>query len=176
MIVCNAVIQIVEKNFLKHTMNIKETYKLACLCTTCVDPKDKFIELLKSIETDTKKHLSLTINKVIKCKCHHCKQVFTELPEIYYSYWGAVWIPLHKECIQPYKEVEILFCQKVDADCNDCIYFDRTNTKGESLGMSREFFSKIKTIKGYCSFHDKVTEASPNNFSGYPCFKHRKEV
>lgn len=48
-------------------------------------------------------------------------------------------------------------CQCIDADCNDCLHFER-----------------ISMNNGVCLKYDRPTTASPKMSTGYPCFEHRK--
>ncbi len=66
--------------------------------------------------------------------------------------------------------------QTIDADCNDCKYFQRGQLIKEidgltgkiPLGKSGQYFL------GHCRKFDKATTAFPVHFTGHSCFEHRK--
>ena len=62
---------------------------------------------------------------------------------------------------------DIQAAQTFDADCNDCIYFQRgkmTNGIG------------FKMFEGVCGLDNSKTTAYPMQFRGLHCFVHRKTI
>jgi hypothetical protein len=79
------------------------------------------------------------------------------------SYWWAFQSPCHKECKSTGQAQEAYECQKIDADCNDCGFFQRKeNGKWVCYGT--------------CLKTGQSTKAYPNNASLNPCFAHRKDM
>jgi len=105
-------------------------------------------------------------------KCRFCEKEITEDDEIAYapSYWwphGDIY-PVHKECKKEGKMQEAYDCQCIDADCNDCAFFERKeNSKWVCYGICRN--------KDSAEFNKEV-KAYPNCWSGRVCFVHRKDV
>ena len=60
---------------------------------------------------------------------------------------------------------DVIEMQKIDADCNDCRHFKRGAMR-KGLG--------IACFEGNCLKLDKPTLAWPMQFSGHPCFEHRR--
>ena len=57
--------------------------------------------------------------------------------------------------------------QTIDADCNDCIHFRRGAMK-KGLGLT--------CFQGTCAKLEKPVLAWPMQYSGHPCFEHRRKV
>ncbi len=60
---------------------------------------------------------------------------------------------------------DIIAMQTIDADCNDCKHFKRGEFH-RSPGLD--------WFEGHCMKFDKDVHAYPMQFSGLPCFEHRK--
>jgi len=90
----------------------------------------------------------------ISDKCRYCTQTLDNDFEITYSYWGANMYPCHSKCQKEGEATEALACQAIDADCNDCKFFNRKEGKCEKTG--------------------KPAKARPKFASLHECFEHRK--
>jgi hypothetical protein len=104
-------------------------------------------------------------NTKISNLCNHCNSAIDKDDFIYYAgYWTPhLWKPVHKHCFKEAKELETIACQEIDADCNDCKYFQREKeiSKGISIGVCSKFNNKQKS--------------HVNTFTGKKCFEHRKK-
>jgi len=105
--------------------------------------------------------------------CRECQLPIEENEfGIFITYWKAFWFPVHKACAGEKEfKYEAYLCQCIDADCNDCIHFERgptVETKGldGSIGKSNSF--------GVCGKFNKEVRACSNFCSGLTCFEHRK--
>lgn len=76
--------------------------------------------------------------------------------------------PVHKQCKAEQRAYEAYECQKIDADCNDCLYFERSKTAKVS-GYT------VTHAIGQCLKFNKPTKAYPQFASGHECFVHRKD-
>lgn len=82
------------------------------------------------------------------------------------GYWSGV--ELGPGVVQT-KE-DIIELQKIDADCNDCRHFKRGEMGRSPAKTGTVFF------RGHCLKFDKPTIAWPMQYSGHPCFEHRRET
>jgi hypothetical protein len=104
-------------------------------------------------------------------KCRFCDKEILEGQELAYapSYWwsrGDIY-PCHAECKKEGKAREAYDCQLIDADCNDCKFFNRReNSKWVCYGSC----SNPKSDE-----FNKDVKAYPNNATGRECFVHRQE-
>lgn len=99
-------------------------------------------------------------------KCRYCKQLIdNESKELTYSYWsncfkqGPIWYICHKNCQKDGYKDEVYECQKIDANCNDCTFFERK-----------------KICIGWCMKYQKEVISSNDLFQGNDCFIHRKDL
>lgn len=60
---------------------------------------------------------------------------------------------------------DIVEMQTIDADCNDCIHFQR----GKMVK-----YPGLTTFKGTCGKTGLATTAYPTQYSGHACFEHRR--
>lgn len=60
---------------------------------------------------------------------------------------------------------DLLAMQTIDADCNDCRHFRRG-------AMTK--VGGLTCFEGHCLKLDKPTKAWPMQYSGHPCFEHRR--
>lgn len=111
-------------------------------------------------------------------KCRHCNGKMTEDTfDINIGYWASVWHPVHKDCAKECRVEEAYECQKIDAGCNDCKFFQRGVIGGVKADTGlNAFFPKIKGQIGFCSKNNYQVEAFPVSYYGMPCFVHRKEI
>lgn len=120
-------------------MKKEELFKILCL----------YSKEIEKIEKDS----------IISNLCNVCKKRISEEDfDVAYSYWYALMIPKHKNCST---KNDIIECQKIDADCNDCKYFKRGNL--ESKGI----------FNGECLKFNKPVKAYPKFCSNHKCFIHR---
>lgn len=110
------------------------------------------------------KHLKLFAESENQ-KCRYCNQnVTADTVTLTYSYWRGFLFFCHEECKKAGEAEERLSCQIIDADCNDCFFFQRGAVI--SKGVS----------EGHCLKFDKPTLAYPVFASGHSCFEHRNRV
>lgn len=87
-------------------------------------------------------------------------------------YWYQPSDPDHKCDCRELTGEDIIAMQTIDADCNDCIHFERgelvTEADGVRLGKSGQYF------KGRCLKFNRPTTAHPGQYTGMPCFEHRR--
>jgi hypothetical protein len=62
-------------------------------------------------------------------------------------------------------EPDVIAMQTIDADCNDCRHFKR-GTMTKAGGLTR--------FDGYCLKLNVPATAWPTQYSGNPCFEHRR--
>jgi hypothetical protein len=116
--------------------------------------KGKLNRILRKIGYRIECYIPLNFNN----KCRFCKKEPID-SVITKSYWWSLWSICCKGCKQKGEVEESYECQKIDSDCNDCLYFVR-----------------LKGAVGTCRKFNKEVVASPNFASGFDCFKHRKEL
>lgn len=90
-------------------------------------------------------------------------------------YWT---VPDHdcREC-KELDEFEIIEMQSIDADCNDCFFFDRGQFVKKFLGLTGEInLGRHGYWTGHCRKFDKPTIAQPGKATAHECFEHRKTV
>lgn len=80
------------------------------------------------------------------------------------GYWAWGEYPCHKSCKEEGYKQEAYLCQCIDADCNDCKFFQR----GEYVKPP------YKCFRGYCSKLNKPTVAFAVTATNHECFVHRK--
>lgn len=92
-------------------------------------------------------------------QCRYCKESIDKIEDavITSSYWtnANTKFICHKDCKKQGEAKQVYECQKIDADCNDCFYFNRP--------------------KSWCKKFDKLTKAYTQFCSGYECFVDRKD-
>lgn len=150
-------------------MGSGEFFMIACLST----------QSLEELQEKYKYRLSLPDKEKFRVsnKCRACQKLVNEHTiVVYVSYWTPhLWYPIHKECVEDYKKLETIWCQTIDADCNDCKFFERDKIQGDFKALFREIFPSIKGSKGYCSKRNGTVIACANHCSRFPCFEHRKQ-
>ncbi|MCP3686713.1 MAG: hypothetical protein GY861_29090 [bacterium] len=101
-----------------------------------------------------------------KIVCRYCKKpIKGEEPYPCFSYWSSYEFWCHKECYKDGNSKEAYNCQCIDADCNDCKYFNR----GKMLKKGR-----ASIWEGQCVKKKTKVKAYPNFCSNHPCFVHRR--
>jgi hypothetical protein len=124
---------------------------------------------LEMAERDTRPnrylHAYLLMKRLSPSKhCRFCSEPLTEETfDVATSYWWAFQHPCHKGCREKGQAKEAYECQKLDRDCNDCGYFQRTEN-GRWV------------CHGICLKTGQPAKAYPNNASLNPCFVHRKDA
>ncbi|MDO8610706.1 MAG: hypothetical protein Q7R95_09240, partial [bacterium] len=116
--------------------------------------------------------------------CRYCDTeiVLPDQETITFSYWGSEKFYCHKSCKVEGIKQEAIDCQTIDADCNDCYFYQRGKLADEVVSwIKKPDGSKVKIIhqpnffvNGWCLKFDKSTIASPNKWTGHECFKHRR--
>lgn len=81
------------------------------------------------------------------------------------AYWNQMPDVCHVECKMLGERQEAIYCQTVDADCNDCKHFKR----GQEIPRSIP-----KSFAGTCLKFNHPTTAHPHWWTGKECFEHRR--
>jgi hypothetical protein len=98
------------------------------------------------------------------------------------SYWSAIQFPCHKKCKVEGMKQEAFDCQTIDADCNDCKHYLRGKLANKVVdvlktkdGRKEEVtFQPNIFVGGTCQKFNVPTNASPNKWTGFACFEHRR--
>ncbi len=114
--------------------------------------------------------------------CRYCEQPVTEraTASITHGYWGGSPFICHKACKYAGVRQEAFDCQVIDADCNDCIHFQRGKLVERWLSTMEDGKAAMKLvnmglIEGTCLKFNKPTHAQPNKWTGHECFQHRRQ-
>lgn len=92
------------------------------------------------------------------------------------GYWKpSLWKPVLDSLKKEAELEEAYECQKIDANCNDCKYFDRTRLTNNLIDCSTSIFPRINCKVGLCTKHNYNVYASSCSFQGNICFIHRKD-
>lgn len=94
--------------------------------------------------------------------CRYCGKPGATIKTL--AYWNQTPDICHPECKAAGERQEAIDCQVIDADCNDCIHFQR----GQIIG------GIPKAITGHCGKFNKPTMAYPHFWTGRECFEHRR--
>lgn len=95
-------------------------------------------------------------------KCRFCFQkISAEDAVVTYSYWRGFIFFCHQDCKKAGETEERKACQIIDADCNDCFFFQRGSVISKG------------TYEGLCRFFGERTIAHPLMGTGHYCFEHR---
>lgn len=110
--------------------------------------------------------------------CRYCNQEVTT-PIKTLSYWNQHPFICHVECKVSGERQEAIDCQTIDADCNDCKYFQRGEVVKRWLSAminkkAGVLLVNMGIIKGHCLKFDRPTEAYPHASTGWDCFEHRR--
>ena len=105
-------------------------------------------------------HTSLKMGNGEVCRgCH--LPINEEDADVMVGYWYPhSYYLVHKKCRDEAIRQERYELQKIDSDCNDCIYFKREKTNPD-------------VSYGQCMKYNKPTKAYPNTCTGHKCFRHR---
>lgn len=112
--------------------------------------------------------------------CRYCNLPVADADAvIVHTYWNAQQSIAHKACRASGYAAEVLECQTIDSDCNDCRHFKRGELVKRMLStMSDGKAEKIEVNMGYFTGHclkfGKPTVAQPNKWTGHECFEHRR--
>lgn len=113
--------------------------------------------------------------------CRYCDKLIEGPSTKTFSYWSKVEFACHPECKEAGERAEALECQTIDADCNDCRYFQRIRTaaKLHEFSMSEEgewveITHQPQYAEGHCFRFNQPALAQPNKWSGIICFEHRR--
>lgn len=111
-----------------------------------------------------KKTTAELIPELLGGKCRYCDQPVVDAGNaaITYSYWSAFPFIAHPACKKAGERQEAFDCQVIDADCNDCIHFQRGKLVGEDIWS------------GQCLKFGIETRGCPNKWTGKECFEHRR--
>lgn len=121
-------------------------------------------KVLPNESSQTRKNIE--DNWIVSKICRGCgKNISAGDFSIWNTYWLGMWAASHTKCRTRMKD-ESYECQKIDADCNDCGYFERGK-------MIQGGVSSIWS--GLCKKFEKPTRAYPNFSTGHDCFVHRKD-
>lgn len=111
--------------------------------------------------------------------CRYCDKPITEPSVKVHSYWGAQPYFSHPECRESGFTSEVIECQTIDADCNDCGHFKRGAIVTRTLSCMENGKAAVRVVNmgffdGHCLKFDLPTVAQPNKWTGHQCFEHRK--
>lgn len=121
--------------------------------------------------------------------CRYCKKaVNREDAEITTTYWWPRYSLSHKACKTQGEQSEAYECQTIDANCNDCRYFNRKHNAGNGVyygackkpverGSKKPYwFNELpfKWRKRSLWREGYQVRAESNYATGYECFVHRK--
>lgn len=96
------------------------------------------------------------------------------------AYWTSCDQMAHPECLDAGFKQEAYECQKLDADCNDCMYF-HANVNGRDIRRgtcgrgAKHPDLPVQAIDALVGGWPNVV-ARPVFCSGYPCFVHRRDA
>ncbi len=94
--------------------------------------------------------------------CRYCGQLVRHDAAITHGYWTGLPFLCHQACREAGQKDEARECQTIDADCNDCRFFERGKLAAKEIWT------------GYCAHWQGPTRAFPKKWTGRPCFVHRK--
>lgn len=145
------------------TIEIKDIFKYCCFH----DRPKVYLRALRIYSHNKKLKANTEFvesNSQIKNICGWCEKQISENDFDYFAaHWTPhTWRPVHRFCKKEYQDFEIKKCQTIDADCNDCKYFERTKSLGTGMAL------------GNCKKFNKETKAYVNYCRGMKCFEHRK--
>ncbi len=112
--------------------------------------------------------------------CRYCEKLVNQSErDVTHSYWKGLPFVCHKACKDAGRKQEAFDCQCIDADCNDCKFFQRGAVVKKLLsaiqdGKPTQKLVNCEIVKGHCLKLNKPTLASPNQWSGLECFEHRR--
>jgi hypothetical protein len=125
-----------------------------------------------------------TIKDLLGNRCRYCEDVVMDeaSASITHSYWSGFPFICHKSCKDEGVKLEAFDCQMIDADCNDCKHYQRGVLAPETVSQLKRTDGRIVEvvhkpnvfIGGRCLKFNRTTVASPNKWSGYECFEHRR--
>lgn len=123
-----------------------------------------------------------TIGLIQNTCCYCDKELSEENFFIITSYWNPIWKPCCSEncAIEGYK-IEEINCQEIDANCNECKYFERKGFSENTLPQTHNIIQPIGCYIGICrnkksKYYNKFVGANRNTFQGMSCFVNRKEI
>jgi hypothetical protein len=97
-------------------------------------------------------------------KCRYCGKAIEEGAAVKtVSYWHSQEFKCHAECKASGEKAEAFECQKIDADCNDCAFFER----GPFVNFPHRYYM------GTCGRSGADVAAFAKTCSARPCFQHR---
>jgi hypothetical protein len=114
--------------------------------------------------------------------CRYCHKPIEDGKQVKtLAYWNKTPDFCHVECRLQGEREEAIECQTIDADCNDCAYYQRGKIADKVINKIKTPKGEIKEVifnpqiyvGGHCIKLNKTVEASPNKWSGLPCFEHR---
>lgn len=115
-------------------------------------------------------------------ECRYCKEPLADTDAVYTtSYWGGLPFVCHLECKDAGFRAEVIECQTIDADCNDCRHFRRSEVVRQWLSCMENKKPSTRLVNmgvilGHCARFDKPTKAYPNKWTGRECFEHRRSA
>jgi hypothetical protein len=72
------------------------------------------------------------------------------------------------------KNEMIIYCQTIDANCNDCKHFNPNGVRKEVYLPSLFGVQKQKAREGTCNKHNQIVYGTSNQYQGNSCFEHRR--
>ena len=111
----------------------------------------------------------ILLSWIVTNRCRRCDAALSEVV-VGSTYWSAKKQPFCSDTCKRLDEVECVYeCQKIDANCNECVHF------------KREELQKVPGIPGgvwhgQCLKKGVPTEGISRWYQGHECFEHRKDV
>jgi len=114
--------------------------------------------------------------------CRYCGKEGATIVTL--CYWNQTPAWCHDECKVSGERQEAIDCQTIDADCNDCLYYQRGQQAPKVVSSIRTPRGKTRTvtyqpntiINGHCKKFNKPTTAYPHTWTGMECFEHRRQI
>ena len=111
--------------------------------------------------------------------CRYCGNAGATIAT--FSYWNHDEFLCHPECKSAGEKAEAIDCQTIDADCNDCRFFQRGSLAPKITSLLRKPNGKIESVShqpqfffGFCLKFQIPTIGQPNKWTGKDCFAHRR--
>lgn len=111
--------------------------------------------------------------------CRYCNKPILGTSVMTKSYWKGLPFESHPECKEAGFWAEVIDCQTIDADCNDCRHFKRGEVIKRWLSCMEDKKPSMRLVNmgiitGHCLKFNKPALGHPNAWTGNECFEHRR--